>query len=143
MSDNLVAKASVTVDATRAEVWRALVDPATIPKYMFGSKVVSDWREGSPITFSGEWQGRRYEDKGTVVVAKPEQRLRYTHFSPLSGLPDVPESYHTVTIELSGDGPQTQVTLTQDKCPSEQARVEYEKNWAAMLAALKKVVEGG
>jgi uncharacterized protein YndB with AHSA1/START domain len=142
VSEGLVAKASVTIDATRADVWRALVDPATIPKYMFGSKVVSDWREGSPITFSGEWQGRPYQDKGTVLEARPGRRLRYTHFSPLSGQPDVPESYHTVTIELSGEGSQTQVTLTQDKCPSEQARGEYEKNWAAMLAALKKVVEG-
>ena len=143
MSENLVAKASVTIDAPGAEVWRALVDPATIPKYMFGSKVVTDWREGSPITFSGEWQGRHYEDKGTVLEARPERRLRYTHFSPLSGLPDVPESYHTVTIELSGEGRKTQVTLAQDKCPSEQARQEYEKNWAAMLSSLKKVVEGG
>jgi uncharacterized protein YndB with AHSA1/START domain len=142
VSENLVAKASVTIDATRAETWRALVDSATVEKYMFGAKIASDWREGSPITWSGEWQGRPYQDKGTVLEAKPERRLRYTHFSPLSGLPDVPESYHTVTIELSGEGSQTQVTLAQDKCPTEQARKEYEKNWATMLASLKKVVEG-
>ena len=143
MSEDLVAKASVAVDAPRAEVWKALVDSATVEKYMFGAKVASDWREGSPITWSGEWQGRPYRDKGTVLEARPERRLRYTHFSPLSGLPDVPESYHTVTIELSGEGRKTRVTLAQDKCPSEQARKEYEKNWAAMLASLKKVVEGG
>jgi len=143
VSEDLVAKASVAVDAPRAEVWKALVDSATVEKYMFGAKVASDWREGSPITWSGEWQGRPYRDKGTVLEARPERRLRYTHFSPLSGLPDVPESYHTVTIELSGEGRKTRVTLAQDKCPSEQARKEYEKNWAAMLASLKKVVETG
>jgi uncharacterized protein YndB with AHSA1/START domain len=142
VSENIVATASVTVDATPAEVWRALVDSATVEKYMFGAKVASDWREGSPITWSGEWQGRRYEDKGTVLEAKPERRLRYTHFSPLSGLADLPENYHTVTIELSGDGPRTRVRLTQDRCPTEQARTEYEKNWSAMLATLKEVVEG-
>ena len=143
MSEDLVAKASVAVDAPRAAVWKALVDSATVEKYMFGAKVASDWREGSPITWSGEWQGRPYRDKGTVLEARPERRLRYTHFSPLSGLPDVPESYHTVTIELSGEGRNTQVTLAQDGCPSQQARKEYEKNWAAMLASLKKVVETG
>ncbi len=142
MKENLVARASVTIEAPRAEVWRALVDSATVEKYMFGAKVASDWREGSPVTWSGEWQGRPYEDKGTVLEARPDRRLRYTHFSPLSGLPDVPESYHTVTIELSGEGPRTQVTLEQDNCPSEQAREEYRKNWAGMLASLKKVVEG-
>jgi uncharacterized protein YndB with AHSA1/START domain len=140
VSENLVAKASVTIDATRDAVWRALTDSATVERFMFGAKVASDWREGSPITWRGEWQGRRYEDKGTVLEARPGRRLRYTHFSPLSGLPDVPESYHTVTIELSGDGPRTEVTLTQDKCPGEQARKEYEKNWSAMLSALEKVV---
>ncbi len=143
MSENLVAKATVTIDATRAEVWRALVDRATVEKYMFGAKIASDWREGSPITWRGEWQGRRFEDKGTVLEAKPERRLRYTHFSPLAGLPDVPESYHTITIDLSGDGPRTHVTLTQDNSPSEEAREHYEKNWQAMLASLKKVVEEG
>ncbi len=142
MKENLVARASVTIEAPRAEVWRALVDSATVEKYMFGAKVASDWREGSPVTWSGEWQGRPYEDKGTVLEARPDRRLRYTHFSPLSGLPDVPESYHTVTIDLSGEGPRTQVTLEQDNCPSEQAREEYRKNWAGMLASLKKVVEG-
>jgi uncharacterized protein YndB with AHSA1/START domain len=143
VSRDLVARASVTIEAPRAAVWRALVDSATVERYMFGAKVASDWREGSPITWSGEWKGRPYEDKGAVLEASPERRLRYTHFSPLSGLPDVPESYHTVTIELSGEGQRTHVTLAQDGCPSEQARQEYEKNWAAMVNALKKVVEGG
>ena len=142
MSENLVARASVTIDAPRSEVWKALVDSATVEKYMFGAKVASDFREGSPITWSGEWQGRPYQDKGTVLEAKPDRRLRYTHWSPLSGLPDVPESYHTVTINLSGDGARTQVALEQDNCPSEKAREEYGKNWAAMLESLKKVVEG-
>jgi len=46
--------------------------------------------------------------------SKPERILRYSHFSPLSGVPDRPENYHTVTIELSGDGDQTKVSLAQD-----------------------------
>lgn len=142
MSENLVAKASVTIDAPRAEVWKALVDSATVEKYMFGAKIASDWREGSPITWSGEWQGRPFQDKGTVLEAKPDRTLRYTHFSPLSGLPDVPESYHTIRIDLSGDGARTHVTLTQDNSPSEEARQHYEQNWQAMLASLKRVVEG-
>jgi uncharacterized protein YndB with AHSA1/START domain len=141
VSESLVATASVSIEATRDEVWRALVDSATVEKYMFGAKVASDWREGSPITWTGEWQGRPFQDKGTVLEARPGRRLRYTHFSPLSGLPDVAGNHHTITIDLSGDGPQTQVTLTQDNCPSEKAREEYGKNWAAMLASLKKVVE--
>jgi uncharacterized protein YndB with AHSA1/START domain len=108
---------------------------------MFGTTVVSDWTEGSPITWSGEWQGRRYEDKGVIKRLEPGRTLQYTHFSPLMGLPDRPENYHTVTIELSEQDGHTRVALSQDNNGSEQAREHSEKNWAMMLASLKKYVE--
>jgi len=117
------------------------VNPKAIKQYMFGATVVSDWREGSPIVWQGEWQGKPYEDKGTILELEPERTLRYSHFSPLSGLPDRPENYHTVTIDLSGDGDSTRVALAQGNNPTEEARVHSEKNWGMMLAALKKYLE--
>ena len=139
---NLIAKASTTIDASRSEVWDALVTPASIKQYMFGSDVASDWEEGSPITFRGEWQGRAYEDKGEVKRVDPGRFLQYTHFSPLSGLPDVAENYHTVTIELMDAGHQTRVVLTQDNNRTEEERDHSQKNWEMMLGGLKKFVEG-
>ena len=107
-----------------------------------GSKIkVSDFKEGGPILFKGEWQGKAYEDKGVILKMKPQQMLRYTHFSPLSGLPDKPENYHTVTIDLGKQGNQTLVTLTQDNNPTEEAKKHSEKNWAMMLDGLKKLLE--
>jgi uncharacterized protein YndB with AHSA1/START domain len=144
MPQELVANAAVTIAAPPEAVWRALTDSALIPRYMFGSTVLSDWREGSPIMWKGEWQGRRYEDKGQVIRAQPGKRLEYTHFSPLAGLPDEPENYHRVTIELT---PQksggTRVALAQDNNLSEDARQHSERNWATMLDGLKRVVEAG
>src|SRR5919199_1123323 len=96
MNRNLVARASITIDAPRAQVWSALVNPEAIKQYMFGTNVVSDWREGSPIVWKGEWQGKSYEDKGVILELKPGRTLQYSHFSPLSGAPDRPENYHTV-----------------------------------------------
>jgi len=136
-----IARASLTVDAPRAKVWDALVNPKAIKQYMFGAAVISDWREGSPIVWKGEWQGKPYEDKGTLLEVEPGRTLRYSHFSPLSGLPDEPGNYHTVTIELSGEGNQTRVALAQDNNPTDEARVHSEKNWGMMLAALKKFLE--
>ncbi len=141
MDKNLIARASVTVNAPKAKVWNALVSPKAIKQYMFGTNVVSDWREGSPITWSGEWQGKPYEDKGVILQLKPERTVQYSHFSPLSGLSDKRENYHTVTIELWGEGNQTRVSLAQDKNPTEQARDHSEKNWEMMLIALKKFLE--
>jgi hypothetical protein len=59
----------------------------------------------------------------------------------LSGRPDVPASYHTVNIELSGEGERTRLALTQDQNPTEEARDHSENNWRTMLDALKKFLE--
>jgi uncharacterized protein YndB with AHSA1/START domain len=141
MRNDLAAQASVIIDAPRARVWHALVTPEDIRRYMFGAEVISDWKVGSPVTWRGEWQGSTYEDKGVILEADREQTLRYSHFSP-SGLSGEPGDYHTVTIELSGEGAQTVVSLTQDNNSSERTRDDSERNWAAMLNALKHFVEG-
>lgn len=141
MNKNLIARASTRINTPRADVWKALVTSEAITHYMFGTTVVSDWQEGSPIVWKGEWQGKSYEDKGVILRLKPEQTLQYSHFSPLSGLADQAENYHTVTIEVSGDGDETQVVLTQDKNASEEAQAEAETNWGKMLAGLKQYVE--
>lgn len=142
MERKLVAHASVTIDASRARVWDALVTPSSIKQYMFGTDVVTDWEEGGPIAWRGEWQGRAYEDRGIVLKCEAGRLLSYSHFSPLSGLPDEPESYHTVAVELTDQGEGTLVSLAQDNNATEQARAHSEKNWTMMLEALKQFVEG-
>lgn len=141
METNLVAKASITIDAPREKVWNAFVDPETIRQYMFGTHVASDWKVGSPIFWRGEWQGKPYEDKGVILQLEPGRLIQYSHFSPLSGSADLPENYHTVTIELSEDGAQTHVSLTQDKNSTERERAESEGNWGMMLASVKELLE--
>jgi uncharacterized protein YndB with AHSA1/START domain len=140
-SQDLIAKAAVVIDAPKAAVWKALVTPASIKQYMFGTDARSDFKKGSPITWTGVWEGKPYQDKGEILRIEPERVLQYTHFSPLSGQPDRPENYHTVTIELADSGSQTRVTLTQDNNPTEEARAHSEKNWTMMLSGLKKFVE--
>jgi uncharacterized protein YndB with AHSA1/START domain len=139
----LIAKSAIDITASPERVWRALTDAAEIKRYYFGSTVQSSWRPGSPISFAGEWQGRPYEDKGTVLRSEPGKLLEYTHFSPLMGKPDVPENYHTITITLTSLGKQTRVTLEQDNNATEEERAHSEKNWEMMLAGLRRHVEGG
>jgi uncharacterized protein YndB with AHSA1/START domain len=142
MDTDLIAKASIDIDAPSEKVWDALIDPAAIKAYMFDSTVTSDWHEGSPITWKGKWQGKTYEDKGVIKKFARGRTLAYTHFSPLSGQPDTPENYHTVTIKLSEQGGRTRVTLEQDNNSNEEAREHSAKNWETMLSGLKKFVEG-
>jgi uncharacterized protein YndB with AHSA1/START domain len=141
METNLIARASITIDSPRVRVWNALVTPTDIRQYMFGTDVVSDWKVGSSIVWKGEWHGSRFEDRGVILQCDRERILRYSHFSPLSGLPDEPANHHTVTIELSGEGPRTRVSLSQDNNSSAEAREHSERNWATMLTALKEFLE--
>ena len=140
MHTDLIAESSTTIAASQMKVWSALVSPEAIKEYMFGTTVVSDWIEGSPISWRGEWEGKPYEDKGVILQATPGLRLQYSHVSSLAGLPETPEHYHTVTIELVPKDIRTSVWLSQDNNPTDAAREHAERNWAAMLAGLKSYV---
>ncbi len=141
MDQKLVARATISIEAGEDQVWQALVTPEAIHEYFFGTTVVSDWREGSPIIWKGEWQGKPYQDRGVILQLKPKRILQYSHFSPLSGVPDLPENYHTVTVELTRDGDQTRVSLAQDNNSNDEERLHSQQNWEMMLSALKKYVE--
>ena len=139
---DLIANAQILVKAPVEKVWDALVNPDTIKKYMFGTTVTSDFKEGSTITWTGEWNGKAYEDKGKITKIKPMTQLQYTHFSPLTGAPDSPENYHLVTVKLTPKNGSTSVLLSQDNNANDEARQHSEKNWTMMLSSLKKLLEG-
>jgi uncharacterized protein YndB with AHSA1/START domain len=71
MQRGLIAKATVTINASIKRIWEAFVNPNIIKQCMFGTNVVSNWKEGSPILWKGEWQGKKYEDKGTILEQAP------------------------------------------------------------------------
>lgn len=138
-----IATAEIDIAGSPDRVWDALTDPDQVEKYMFGSRVESDWQPGSPIVWKGEWEGRPFEDKGTVVEVDPEHTLVVTHFSPLSGQDDVPENYHTLTYELRAEGESTHLSLNQDNNASAEEAAHSQENWQTMLDGIKKLVEAG
>jgi uncharacterized protein YndB with AHSA1/START domain len=143
-TEDIIARVSTSINATKEKVWEALVTPTIIKEYMFGTDVVSDFQVGSPIRWKGEWEGKSYEDKGDIREVQPYRLLQFSHFSPATGEKDIPENYHIVTIDLSeeqGTSGVTNVTLTQDNNPTEKSREHSEKNWGVMLKELKKVLE--
>jgi uncharacterized protein YndB with AHSA1/START domain len=140
-----IATASIEVGASPEQVWFALTDPEQIRKYMFGSRVETDWEPDSAILWKGEYEGRPYEDKGTVLEIDAPRRLSVSHFSPLSGQDDTPENYHTLVYDLEPLGEHgnlTRVRLTQDNNATQEEAEQAETNWLRMLVSLKDVVEG-
>ena len=139
--EDFIAEASVIINAPLKSVWHALLDKDASKSYMFGATVESSWNEGDTITWSGEWKGKPFEDKGKVLKKEPEQMLQYSHFSPLSGKEDTPSNYHTITITLVPEDEGVWVALTQDKNETLKEKEHSEKNWGTMLESLKSFVE--
>jgi len=141
MAKGLVAETSVRVDASPAQVWKALTTPRLIKMYLMGTDVSSDWQEGSAITYKGEFQGKQYHDKGIIKKIVPEKILQSTYWSSMSGKEDKPENYKLVTYAITSRDDQTVVTLTQDNNSNEKEKEHSTENWKKVLNELKKVVE--
>jgi len=138
MAENLIARATVQVAAPAEDVWSVMVDPDA--RWMVGSRVTSTYTVGDPITFDGEWEGKPFQDHGEIVEVDRPRRLRYTHYSPLSGQPDVPESYHHLTFTLVEADGATTVTLEQDGNGSTDEVQHAEGLWRQVLGALAESV---
>src|SRR3989442_15935613 len=106
MSKNLIAKAAISIKAPSTRVWDALVTPAAIKQYMFGTNVVSAWKEGSAIVWEVVGQGKALGGKGEILQPKPAATPHDTHPSPVSRHPDWPGSYPTLPIERSAQRPE-------------------------------------
>lgn len=131
------------IDAPVSSVWDALINPVKIKKYLFGTDTHCDWKVGSSLRFTGEWEGKRYEDKGTILAIEPEKLLRYNYWSGFSGTTDVLENYQVVTFELIPAADKTRLRLTQQNIRSEEAKAHSEENWKMVLNSLKELVENG
>ena len=141
MNKGLVATSKTEINASVEDVWKALTTPAIIKQYLFGTETTTDWKLGSPIRFKGSWEGKEYEDKGTILEVQPKKLLRYTYWSSMAGKPDVPENYATVSYELNHKSGVTVLTIVQDNNASPESKEHSEKNWGTVLSSLKKIVE--
>jgi uncharacterized protein YndB with AHSA1/START domain len=138
---NLIVKISKEIDAPASRVWEALTKPELIKQYLFGTETISDWKKGSKLTFRGEWEGKSYEDKGTIIDIIPNRLLHYNYWSSMQNLEDKPENYKNVIFELIEKDGKTNLTLMQDNNGTEEGRTHSEQNWNMVLDGLKKLVE--
>lgn len=141
MKSNIKAQVSVNIHASISNVWEALTKPEIIKQYFFGTNTITDWKVGSPIKFKGEWEGKSYEDKGTILEIQKNKLIKYDYWSSMSGIEDKPENYVIVTYQLSGKDKNVNLIVLQENIPDEKTKAHSEENWKKVLEGLKKVVE--
>ncbi|GAL83989.1 ATPase [Sporocytophaga myxococcoides] len=141
MKTDLIAQASIEINADIRTVWHALIDPEIIKEYLFGTDTSSDWKVGSRISFKGVWDGKPYEDGGIITAIEPEETLKYTYWSSMSGTPDVEENYANISYDLEELESGVRLTISQDNIKTEEAREHSEKNWAVVLDSMKRFLE--
>lgn len=132
----------VTIVASPQTVWEALVTPAWVKQWQYGSDLITDWQVGGPIRFHSEWQGKTYEQWGQVLEFVPFERLRYSLFAPRPGLEDRPEHRFVMTYRLSQDDGATRLTIEQeDPRPGAQTTSGGGGEGAGILEGLKTLIE--
>ena len=136
-----VVKVETTIDASKSVVWKAMTreDSALFP----GAKVITDWKAGHPIEFTGEFNGKAFHDYGEIAIVDKEKELSFSHWT---GTRERPENFHVVRYGLTPDGEKTRVTLSQfnrgpDQEVDDATKAEFAKNWKMMLAGLKAATE--
>lgn len=141
MAFDKILSMTINIKATPSKVWDALTNPAIIKKWLFGTDVISDWKIGSEILFTGNYQGTDYRDKGTILQFEKEKTFKYNYWSGFSGLPDNPENYSVIAFMLSPADSGTELTLTQNNFPTGTAYEHTAQNWTATLALMKNITE--
>lgn len=141
--DKPLIEVETIVEADASAVWDALT--ARKSAMFMGADVETDWGAGSPIAFTGEFQGKAFKDHGEIRDIEDRRRLTFTHYSPTSGKPDVPDSYNLVDVQLEPRGERTRVKLSQTPLggerPDEQTVAAFRRNWEVMLGGLKQAAE--
>jgi uncharacterized protein YndB with AHSA1/START domain len=142
MNKELSMSKSAKINAGTDEVWDALTNPDKIKEYLLGAETVTDWKVGHPVVFKGEYQGKSYEDKGTILQNKEPSVLQYNYWTGLSGLEDKPENYSVVTFELDqlGDD-KTLLSWTKEGFSTVEEQLACGPALEESLVKIKELVE--
>lgn len=141
MKNSISARIRNNIHAPISRVWDALTKPELIKQYLFGTDTKTDWKVGSPIRFTGSWEGKSYEDKGTILDFRLNKLIKYSYWSSMSGIEDKPENYVIVTFELSGEDNNVDLTVTQENIPDQKSKEHSIDNWKKVIDGLKNLAE--
>jgi len=128
------------IEAHPAQVWKMLTDPVKMGELFWGSTVESDFTPGHPIVWKGVWQGKSFEDRGSVQRIEENVLLQVTHWTPSSG-PETAENHTVLTWRIRAEGTRVCVTLDHENIRTKESRDHNEGMWKQLLGRRKETLE--
>jgi uncharacterized protein YndB with AHSA1/START domain len=132
------------IAASPEKVWEALTEGDISEKYFFGSRIESDWEEGSSVTYS---RNGGVTDEGNVLKYDPVHELSFTWTHKDDDTPR--ESPTVVTFKLQHMDSTVKLTVIHENLvKSDFAEKEgtfegVNNGWPAILSNLKTFLETG
>ena len=131
----------LTINASKEKVWEALTEPEKVKAWQYGSELTTDWKVGNEIRFKSEWEGKIFEQWGTILEFEPNERLKYNLFAPRPHLDHKPENYFEMEYKLTEKENGTELLIVQEdnRSGAKQEPEQGEEN--PVLKMLKELIE--
>jgi uncharacterized protein YndB with AHSA1/START domain len=132
----------IIIQASPERLWDVLTKATFTKQYMFNCAVSTDWEVGSPITWSGNFNGYEAFQKGEVIDYQPFNTLCYSTFDPNFGLEDKPENYIQVRYELFPDPNGLKLVISNETFDGNEERMQHiQQGWGMVIDKIKEVAE--
>ena len=132
---------TIIIKAPVQKVWDIITKPESVKQWQFGSDLVTDWKIGSDIKFSTEWEGVTYLQWGKVLDVKQNEIVKYSLFAPRPNLEDKPENYFIMSYVLTTINGQTKLEITQEDNRPGAVQEEPQGEENPILKSLKDFAE--
>ena len=132
---------SITINASLQKVWDTLIQAEFVKLWQYGSDLQTNWEVGSKIKFVTEWEGKIFEQWGTVLEFTPTSKLRYSLFAPRPDLEDKPENYFEMIYTLTSNNGQTKLEIIQEDNRPNAVQEDKQGEENPILMMLKQIAE--
>jgi uncharacterized protein YndB with AHSA1/START domain/DNA-binding transcriptional ArsR family regulator len=132
---------SIYINATPERVWRAITDGDETVQYYYGTRVNSDWKVGSRVSY--DYPDGKVAADGEVIECDPPRRLETTFLARWD--PEVEaEGPIRHVWELAEEDGQTKLTVTSKGLKKGSKNAEgFGSGIIYIVSGLKTLVEGG
>lgn len=142
MEANTTVSKEIHINAPASKVWTVLTNPDFIPLWMSEAelKIISAWVVGGSLIFESHVNGK-HKYKGVILQMEPEKVFRYSSWSNISRVPDVPENYSVIEFSLTSLQNQTELSLTHSNLIAKAAVEHADFYWNGTLQIIRQLSE--